>query len=106
MVDISAAWLHRFYLTEFSQQSPQLLEVINSQKNCESVALNMIVSKFTGIGPVALTPKFDNFRVKTSSSKKGSLYRYESTKTGYELGFKTNYIDLAIFIIYTRYAFL
>jgi len=60
MVATSSAWIHKLYLNYFNQKSKQIINLINSKRrksDCESIAINMIVSEITRNSPIALTPK-------------------------------------------------
>ena len=70
-------------MNQFSQNK-QLTEIIDSKQDCESVAMNMIVSEITGFGPIALTPKFSDLEVSpktTRSLQRGGLYRSYNNST-------------------------
>ena len=57
MVDLSAGFVHRYYLERFNRLPSVIREVINSLNDCEQVFMNMLVSEHTGQGPILLTTK-------------------------------------------------
>lgn len=57
MVDLTAGFIHRYYLDRFNSLPSVTREVINSQNDCEQIFMNMLVSEHTGQGPILLTTK-------------------------------------------------
>ena len=78
MIDFSAAWIHRYYLTKFNQSPKPILDLVNESNDCEEVVMNMIVAEHIGQGPILLTPKSKELYI-PSDGKKGSLFRDKST---------------------------
>ena len=57
MVDLTAGFIHRYYLDRFNSLPSVIREVINSENDCEQIFMNMLVSEHTGQGPILLTTK-------------------------------------------------
>ena len=60
MVDLTAGFVHRYYLERFNSLPSVIREVINSKNDCEQVFMNMLVSEHTGQGPILLTTRVRN----------------------------------------------
>ena len=98
IIESSAAWIHRFHFIQFQKQPIELLHFVNTRNDCEDIVMNLIASEHTGMGPIKLTPKYNDFRRIDESLPKGSLYRSDNDLTN-----KNECLNVAIKLLGRNY---